>query len=442
MDRKRLRQQVYTALTTVVQGRGGDDITESRLLQMWPQYLDVERAAAKPTLSLADVAAMLEGKQTPQYHAMRPRDLSEAELAVISAWHAKAQAEEREKCGDALAAVQGSIMAQAAANKDEVMAEIRTVRRAVLNHGADQTKSVRQMRADAAELERKNKVAELRKALACLGLPLPEDVDDMSLKAARDSLKAEHNGMTLAKAYKDSLQQAAQRETAALEANATLRRETDKLNKDLKRLRQEEVKDLSLEAVRARQREIAAVVDAQKASNRLARKRTSLAKKLLSLGKQPIPCETEVEVDAELQKVTPELEARELRKWQDVVRQLFGSVDKPLATNFEELDLAELKGLAEQAKEEGATLPKKRRARRDRARASQNRGLGRGMRHKRRRTASPGAASTSATEESAPASPAPSTNPGDSAPPSSAEGKAHDGDSRGSGKSSTSSSDN
>ena len=56
-ERTQLRRQIPN------KGRGGGDIDESDLLQMWPKYLDMERSAAKRTLSLPDVAVMLESSR-------------------------------------------------------------------------------------------------------------------------------------------------------------------------------------------------------------------------------------------------------------------------------------------------------------------------------------------------------------------------------------------
>ena len=68
---------------------------------------------------------MLEARQTPAFHAMAPRPLSEHEVAVIRAWLAKAEEQRRTDLGDALAAVQCNIERQAAANQDEVMEQLR-----------------------------------------------------------------------------------------------------------------------------------------------------------------------------------------------------------------------------------------------------------------------------------------------------------------------------
>ena len=120
-ERTQLRTKLYTRRQIPSNGRGGGDIDESDLLQMWPRLLDMEHLAAKPSLTLPGIAAMLEARQTPAFHAMAPRPLSEHEVAVIRAWLAKAEEQRRTDLGDALAAVQCNIERQAAANQDEVM---------------------------------------------------------------------------------------------------------------------------------------------------------------------------------------------------------------------------------------------------------------------------------------------------------------------------------
>ena len=125
-ERTALRIKLYTCHTLVRYGRGGARIPESYadeskpgLVQMWPKYLTSELAASKPTLSLPDVAAMLEHRETPKYNAMVPRDLSDAEVSAIQAWFSAAKQQETEAIGKELAAVQTNIMAQASAHRDE-----------------------------------------------------------------------------------------------------------------------------------------------------------------------------------------------------------------------------------------------------------------------------------------------------------------------------------
>ena len=84
-----------------------------------------EHAAAKPTLTLPGVATMLETHQTPAFHAMVPRTLSESETATIRTWLAMAEEQRRTDLGDPLATVQNNIEKQAAANQDEIMEQLR-----------------------------------------------------------------------------------------------------------------------------------------------------------------------------------------------------------------------------------------------------------------------------------------------------------------------------
>ena len=124
-ERTQLRTKLFTGRQIRSKGRGGGDIDESDLLQMWPKYLDMERSAAKRTLSLPDVAAMLENQQTPVFNALQPRPLSEREVAVIRAWHSKAEEQQRKDLGDALAAAQSNIMVHTTTQADRVIQEVR-----------------------------------------------------------------------------------------------------------------------------------------------------------------------------------------------------------------------------------------------------------------------------------------------------------------------------
>ena len=124
-ERTQLRTKLYTGRQIPNKGRGGGDIDESDLLQMWPKHLDMERSAAKRTLSLPDVAAMLENQQTPVFNALQPRPLSEREVAVIRAWHSKAEEQQRKDLGDALAAAQSNIMVHTTTQADRVIQEVR-----------------------------------------------------------------------------------------------------------------------------------------------------------------------------------------------------------------------------------------------------------------------------------------------------------------------------
>ena len=111
-ERTQMRTKLYTGcMIHGSHGRGGARILESSrdasrpgLVQLWPTYLDKERAAAKPTLTLVGVKAMLEEEQTPAFKAFAPR-----------AWYEKAQQQENNDLGDAVAAAQGNIMGGRAA---------------------------------------------------------------------------------------------------------------------------------------------------------------------------------------------------------------------------------------------------------------------------------------------------------------------------------------
>ena len=96
-------------------------MAEAVLLDTWPNYLDAEFAAAKPTLSLLDVKQTLDLTQTPRYHAMPPRDLTEAEVTVFRTWYETASQKQSATLGVALAAAQNNIAAQASAHHDENM---------------------------------------------------------------------------------------------------------------------------------------------------------------------------------------------------------------------------------------------------------------------------------------------------------------------------------
>ena len=124
--RNEFRIKLFTGCTKLLVGRGGAPIPEScaderkpGLVEMWPQYLTSERAASKPTLSLPDVAAMLEHRETPKYNTMVPRLLTDAEVTAIQAWYDAAKREEADTIGQELSTVQTNIMAQASTHRDE-----------------------------------------------------------------------------------------------------------------------------------------------------------------------------------------------------------------------------------------------------------------------------------------------------------------------------------
>ena len=125
-ERTALRIKLYTCHTLVRYGRGGARIPESYadeskpgLVQMWPKYLTSELAASKPTLSLPDVAAMLEHRKTPKYNSIKRRSLTDSEVAVIQAWYDAAKRKEVDTIGQELSTVMTNIMAQASTHRDE-----------------------------------------------------------------------------------------------------------------------------------------------------------------------------------------------------------------------------------------------------------------------------------------------------------------------------------
>ena len=71
-ERTEMRRKLHTAQHRVVDGRGGGPVSESYskdgkpgLVQLWPQFLDADFAAAKPTLSIPDVEHMIKQRKTP-----------------------------------------------------------------------------------------------------------------------------------------------------------------------------------------------------------------------------------------------------------------------------------------------------------------------------------------------------------------------------------------
>jgi len=181
-ERTQLRTKLYTGcMIPGSHGRGGARIPESSrdaarpgLVQLWPTYLDKERAAAKPTLTLVGVKAMLEEEQTPAFKAFAPRRLSGGEVAVIRAWYEKAQQQEKEDLGDAVAAAQGNIMGQAAANHDEVMEKLRG-HDEILQRLDNHTKSGSQLQREATKRKQEELRDEYQAVLRSVGWALPEE---------------------------------------------------------------------------------------------------------------------------------------------------------------------------------------------------------------------------------------------------------------------------
>ena len=58
------RQMLYTGRTLVKAGRGGAELPLADRCKMWPDHLDKKLAAARPTLTLPDVEAMLESESS------------------------------------------------------------------------------------------------------------------------------------------------------------------------------------------------------------------------------------------------------------------------------------------------------------------------------------------------------------------------------------------
>ena len=181
-ERTQLRTKLYTGcMIPGSHGRGGARIPESSrdaarpgLVQLWPAYLDKERAAAKPTLTLVGVKAMLEEEQTPAFKAFAPRRLSGGEVAVIRAWYEKAQQQEKKDLGDAVAAAQGNIMGQAAANHDEVMEKLRG-HNEILQRLDNQTKSGSQLQREATKRKQEELRDKYQAVLQSVGRALPEE---------------------------------------------------------------------------------------------------------------------------------------------------------------------------------------------------------------------------------------------------------------------------
>ena len=102
---------------------------------MWPKYLDMEINASKPTLTLPDVDDIIDRRKTPRFHAMVPRDLSDAELRAVQSWYEVAKQNVEEKLGPALAAAQANIMGHASANH-EVDVRLHRETQAIVNNAA------------------------------------------------------------------------------------------------------------------------------------------------------------------------------------------------------------------------------------------------------------------------------------------------------------------
>ena len=121
-----MRRKLYTAKHRVVGGEGGRPVPESSsnngksgLVQLWPLFLDQEFQVARPSLSMPDVKHMIDCRETPRYHDMPPRQLSDAEVDAINTWYEAAARKQSAALGAKLAAVQNNIAAQLSVNHEQ-----------------------------------------------------------------------------------------------------------------------------------------------------------------------------------------------------------------------------------------------------------------------------------------------------------------------------------
>ena len=89
---------------------------------------------------------------------------------MIRAWYEKAQQQEKKDLGDAVAAAQGNIMGQAAANHDEVMEKLRG-HGEILQRLDNQTKSGSQLQQEATTRKREEARDKACRFLALCGAP-------------------------------------------------------------------------------------------------------------------------------------------------------------------------------------------------------------------------------------------------------------------------------
>ena len=180
-ERTQLRTKLYTGHMIPSNGRGGGGIDESDLLPMWPKHLDMEHAAAKPTLTLPDIAAMLGTHKTPAFHAMVPRTLSGSEITTTRTWLARAEEQRRTDLGDPLATVQNNIEKQAAANQDEIMEQLRAHGEKLCAHGKirahldNPRKSGRESQKEATQRKQEEWRDKYFNALRGSSRPLPDE---------------------------------------------------------------------------------------------------------------------------------------------------------------------------------------------------------------------------------------------------------------------------
>ena len=146
-ERTEMREKLYACKT-----RGGGDVCELARVQLWPLYLEIELRAAKPTLTLAGMAVMIEEEQTPAFGKFPQRPLTQPELVTIRAFYDNAAAQQREVLGDAIAAAQANIMGQAAANQAETIDTLREQHTVKEHVSADGEKTRAEVRAGLAPL--------------------------------------------------------------------------------------------------------------------------------------------------------------------------------------------------------------------------------------------------------------------------------------------------
>ena len=118
-QRTDLRQKLYGAVARTPDADGGGVVDHVFAMNAWPKFLDIEFAAARPTLHLPDVKHMLETQTTPLFNSMEPRTLADCEIQIIQSWYDAEVKMREKKLGTALATAQSTITTQASANHVE-----------------------------------------------------------------------------------------------------------------------------------------------------------------------------------------------------------------------------------------------------------------------------------------------------------------------------------
>ena len=93
---------------------------------------------------------------------------------MIRAWYETAQQQEKKDLGDAVAAAQGNIMGQAAANHDEVMEQLRG-HDEILQRLDNHTKSSSQLQREATKRKQEELRDEYQAVLRSVGWALPQE---------------------------------------------------------------------------------------------------------------------------------------------------------------------------------------------------------------------------------------------------------------------------